>query len=860
MGCKSAPNSARSPSYEPRSWSNFRHIAARSRLQTKTKTGSEPASNARPSPPDDLPKIMIRSFSRLLALGCCALLLGATARPASAQTAVRADTVYTMDGPPIVDGVVLVRDGQIERVGAASAVEVPSGYAVREATVVTPGIVDGHSVVGLAGIYNVDADQDQLETSAPAQPALRAIDAYNAREELVAWARSLGVTTLHTGHGPGAPISGQTMVVKTSGNTVGEALVDSVAMMAMTLGPSVERNFQSPGTRAKTVAMIREQLIKAQAYREQMNSADGVAARDLGMEALAHVLDGEITAMITAHRARDIMSALRLAEEFGFRLALDGAAEAYMVLDEIQAAGVPVIIHPTMIRPGGDAANAAFTTAATLHEAGIPFAFQSGYEGYVPKTRVPLFEAAIAVANGLPREAALNALTLAPAQILGLGDQHRLARSRQRRRPRALQRRPLRVHHAGLHRDGRRRSRQRQLPVIERLGVWAFGCVGVWENGVSGVPCPLPNVKRSTSNQRQNVQRSNAQPQTHNPKRTTQNAPMNALFLTPTDDGMSAAVRAIEADALPEGDVLVDVLYSSLNYKDGLAVTGKGKIIRGDFPFVPGIDLVGRVKTRAVKDTGAEGFEPGDLVIQTGWGLGEYDWGGYAQQMRVQAKHLVPLPDGLTPKQAMIIGTAGYTAMLAVMALEDHGADPDASGEIVVTGASGGAGSIAVALLGARGYDAVASTGTASAHDYLRALGASRIVDRSAFDEGPERPMQSAQWAGAIDAVGGQTLATIISELERHASVASFGNAGGHELHTTVFPFILRGVNLLGIDSNTCPNDRRRVAWQRLADLLTDAHFERLLNRTISLEEVPAASAEITRGEVRGRIVVDVNA
>jgi imidazolonepropionase-like amidohydrolase len=345
------------------------------------------------------------------------------ATPATAQIAVRADTIYAMDGePPITDGVVLIRDGQIERVGAASDVDVPSGYDVHEATVVTPGIVDGHSVVGLAGIYNTAADQDQLETSDPMQPALRAIDAYNAREELVDWARSLGVTTLHTGHGPGAPISGQTMVVKTSGTTVGDALVDSVATMAMTLGTGVERNFRSPGTRAKTVAMLREQFIRAQEYRQKMNSEDGVSSRDLGMEALARVLDGEITAMITAHRARDIMAALRLAEEFDFRLLLDGAAEAYRVLDEIEEAGVPVIIHPTMIRPGGDAENASFTTAAKLHEAGIPFAFQSGYEGYVPKTRVPLFEAAIAVANGLPREAALYALTQVPAMILGLED------------------------------------------------------------------------------------------------------------------------------------------------------------------------------------------------------------------------------------------------------------------------------------------------------------------------------------------------------------------------------------------------------------------------------------------------------
>ena len=352
-----------------------------------------------------------------------ALLLASSAwQPATAQIAVQADTVYTMAGSPIVDGVVLVRDGEIEQVGSASDVAIPSGYQTLTASVVTPGLIDAHSVVGLAGIYNIDADQDQLDTSDPIQPALRAIDAYNAREELVAWIRDLGVTTVHTGHGPGAPISGQTMIVKTNGTTVGEALVDSVSMVAMTLGPSAEQRFQSPGTRAKTIAMLREHFVQAQAYRDKMAS-DNPPTRDLGMEVLARVLDGELPALITAHRHTEILSALRLAEEFDFNLVLDGAAEAYMVLDEIQAAGIPVIVHPTMIRPGGEAANASFTTPAQLHEAGIPFAFQSGYEGYVPKTRVVLFEAAIAAANGLDRTAALEALTIDAARILGLDDQ-----------------------------------------------------------------------------------------------------------------------------------------------------------------------------------------------------------------------------------------------------------------------------------------------------------------------------------------------------------------------------------------------------------------------------------------------------
>lgn len=329
---------------------------------------------------------------------------------------------------------------------------------------------------------------------------------------------------------------------------------------------------------------------------------------------------------------------------------------------------------------------------------------------------------------------------------------------------------------------------------------------------------------------------------------------IDALVLDETGGGLAAEVRSLASDALPQGDVRVRVAYSSLNYKDALAVTGEGKIIRGDFPFVPGIDLVGQVEASA-----SEAFAPGDWVIQTGWGLGEHRWGGYAQQMQLQAEHLVGLPETMTPRQAMIVGTAGFTAMLAVMALEDHDTAPG-GGEIVVTGTSGGAGSMAVALLSALNYDVVASTGTETAHDYLRDLGAARIIDRSELDGGPERAMQSARWAGAVDAVGGATLATILSELDRHASVAAFGNAGGHELHTSVFPFILRGVNLLGIDSNTCPNDRRRVAWQRLADTLTETHYERMLDRVISLNEIVGVAQALLQGNIQGRVVVDVNA
>lgn len=341
-----------------------------------------------------------------------------------AQIAVKADTLYTMEGPKIVNGIVLVNNGAIEAVGSANDIQIPSNYKVREASVVTPGLIDAHSVVGLAGIYNQDSDQDQLETSSAIQPELRAIDAYNAREELVKFVLNKGVTTTHTGHGPGALASGQTMIAKTPYNSVEKALVDSATTVAFTLGSGVSRNFDKPGTRSKGVAMLRQKFINAREYAEKRKAEDPDKRPpiDLRKEALADVLSGELTAMITAHRANDIMTALRLREEFGFNMILDGAAEAYLVLDEIKAAGVPVFIHPTMIRTYGDAKNASFTTAGKLAEAGIPFAFQSGFESYVPKTRIILYEAAIAAAYGLPRRQALASLTIKPAEILGISN------------------------------------------------------------------------------------------------------------------------------------------------------------------------------------------------------------------------------------------------------------------------------------------------------------------------------------------------------------------------------------------------------------------------------------------------------
>ena len=348
--------------------------------------------------------------------------------PAPRAFAVFGKTVVTMAGDPIQDGGVLVRDGKIERVGKEAELAVPADMPVLRAAIVTPGLIDAHATVGLSGLLNIPHDQDQLERSNPIQPELRAFDAYNAREDLVAWVRGFGVTTLHTGHGPGALVSGQTMVVRTTGETVGEALVDSVTMVAMTLGPDVGRNYNSrPGTRARGMAMLRAEFQKAREYaakrarapKEGEKGKGDPAARDLGREVLARVLAGEVPALVTAQTAREILAALRLQREFGFRLVLDGAAEAYLVLDEIRAAKVPVILHPTMARHAGTMENATFETAARLRDAGIPFALQSGFEGYVPKTRVVLFEAAMASAYGLTVEQALAAVTIDAARIIG---------------------------------------------------------------------------------------------------------------------------------------------------------------------------------------------------------------------------------------------------------------------------------------------------------------------------------------------------------------------------------------------------------------------------------------------------------
>lgn len=343
----------------------------------------------------------------------------------SAQIAVRGETVHTMSGQPIRDGVVLIRNGKIEQVGPASQVRIPSDYRIVSAKVVTPGLIDARSVVGLAGYLNQPHDQDQLERSSPVQPELRAIDAYNAREKLVEYLRSFGVTTIHTGHAPGSLISGQTLIAKTRGGTVDEAVMIPTAMISATLGTAaLGQAGRPPGTKSKAVAMLRAELIKASEYNARWTAApdDKKPARDLKLEALSRVIRGEIPLLVNVHRAQDILSALRLAGELNIKIVLDGASESYLVMDQIKAAGVPVIVHATMARAAGEAENLSFETASILQKAGITVAIQSGYEGYVPKTRVVLFEAAVAASNGLSMNEALAAITINAAKLLGIAN------------------------------------------------------------------------------------------------------------------------------------------------------------------------------------------------------------------------------------------------------------------------------------------------------------------------------------------------------------------------------------------------------------------------------------------------------
>lgn len=365
-----------------------------------------------------------RRMARLLAATFASLIPSAAA---TAQVAVKADMLYTMAGPPIENGVVVITDGKIAAVGAASLIDIPDDYRVLSAKIATPGLVDPHGTVGLTGILNSDRhDQDQLERSSPMQPELRAIDAYNAHEDLIAWVRSFGVTTVHSGHAPGELISGQTLVAKTWGNTVSDAVLVETAMVAATLAQSAKKTGkgESPGTRGKMMAVLRQQLVKAREYRDKRERAEEEKkpSRDLSLETLVRVLEGDLPLLITVHRSQDIATALRLQEEFGFKLVLDGACEAYLLTDEIKKAGVPVIVHPTMTRAFRETANLTMENAARLKRAGIPIAIQSGYESYVPKVRVVLFEAAIAAANGLSFEEALASITIDAAKIIGVAD------------------------------------------------------------------------------------------------------------------------------------------------------------------------------------------------------------------------------------------------------------------------------------------------------------------------------------------------------------------------------------------------------------------------------------------------------
>ncbi len=329
-----------------------------------------------------------------------------------------------------------------------------------------------------------------------------------------------------------------------------------------------------------------------------------------------------------------------------------------------------------------------------------------------------------------------------------------------------------------------------------------------------------------------------------------------AVVLEETDGKVSAGVQELEESRLPEGDVTVAVDYSTINYKDGMILKGIGRLVRS-YPHVPGIDFAGTVEASE-----HAGFKPGDKVVLTGWRVGEMHWGGFSQKARVKGDWLVPLPPGFEARQAMAVGTAGFTAMLAVMALEDHGLTPDTSaggGEVLVTGAAGGVGSVATAILAKLGYQVAASTGRVETHDYLKGLGATTLVARDELAEAPSRPLDKERWAGCIDSVGGTTLAHVLTQMAYGSSVAAVGLAGGNDLNSTVLPFLLRGVNLLGIDSVMCPQDRRRAAWDRVA---SDLPMEKLdaMVQEVALGDLPGMADTILKGQVRGRTVVNVNA
>ena len=314
----------------------------------------------------------------------------------------------------------------------------------------------------------------------------------------------------------------------------------------------------------------------------------------------------------------------------------------------------------------------------------------------------------------------------------------------------------------------------------------------------------------------------------------------------------TAGIREVSDDLLPAGEVTVAVEYSTVNYKDGLCLGSGGGLVRA-WPHVPGIDFAGTVET-----SDDPRYRPGDKVVLTGWRVGEVQWGGYAERARVKADWLVPLPDGLTTRAAMAVGTAGFTAMLAVMALEDHGLKPG-TGEVLVTGAAGGVGSVATAILAHLGHEVAAVTGRPEQEGYLRGLGATRVVPRADLAETVKRPLEAETWAGCVDAVGGAMLARVLGQMKYGASVAAVGLAGGAALPATVIPFLLRGVNLLGIDSVMQPFENRQRAWARIARDLPMDKLEAMIHPA-TLADLPDLGRAILKGEVRGRVVVDVNA
>ncbi|GFE66661.1 acrylyl-CoA reductase (NADPH) [Litoreibacter roseus] len=327
----------------------------------------------------------------------------------------------------------------------------------------------------------------------------------------------------------------------------------------------------------------------------------------------------------------------------------------------------------------------------------------------------------------------------------------------------------------------------------------------------------------------------------------------NALIVEKDEDGKtSASVQEISEDRLPDGNVTVAVEYSTVNYKDGLCIGPGGGLVR-NYPHVPGIDFAGTVET-----SDDDRYAPGDKVVLTGWRVGEAHWGGYAQKAKVRADWLVPLPKGLDTRHAMAVGTAGFTAMLAVMALEDHGMTPG-HGPVLVTGAAGGVGSVATAILAKLGYEVAGVTGRPETADYLKSLGATQIVARDEINETVKRPLEAETWAGCVDAVGGEMLARVLGQMKYGTSVAAVGLAGGAALPATVIPFLLRGVNLLGIDSVMKPYEGRLRAWERIAsDLPMDKLDEMIQPATLS--DLPDLGAKILKGQVKGRLVVDVNA